>query len=190
MKKKLTKTKFKSALGLTHYLINRAVCLGVVILVCSNAWADNLFVSASDGSGNIYEFTPTGVRSTFASGLDGVGSLAFDKAGNLFVADTPAEIGGAGAGKIYIFTPEGLRTTFASGLNFPKLAFDRAGNLFVADLSTGAIFKFAPNGTKSTFASGLNTTTGLACDSAGNLFVAEYGSGVKGGSINGVPVIY
>src|SRR6266566_7020345 len=189
MKNKPTETKFKSALGLTYHLFSRVACLGAVILICSSALAEDLFVSDVVG-GSIYEFTPGGVRSTFVSGLDGVGSLAFDKAGNLFVADTPAEIGGAGAGKIYIFTPEGLRTTFASALNFPKLAFDRAGNLFVADLSTGTIFKFAPNGTKTTFASGLNTTTGLACDSAGNLFVSQYGSGVKGGTINGVPVIY
>src|SRR6266487_539693 len=181
MKKKLTKTKFKSAVGAAGHLFSRIVCLGAVSLICSSALAQNLFVADSGGSGNIYEFTPAGVRSIFASGLSYPSGLIFDSAGNLFAAVN---------GTIYKFTPAGVRTTFAVGFNLPKLAFDRGGNLFVSDLGTGAIFKFGPNGTKSTFASGLNTTTGLACDSAGNLFVSEYGSGVKGGTLNGVPVIY
>ena len=66
------------------------------------------------------------MRSTFASGLNDPSGLAFDSAGNLFVAD-------AVSGAVYKFTPAGVRTTFASGLSYPNgLAFDRAGNLFVA----------------------------------------------------------
>ena len=69
------------------------------------------------GSGNIYEFTPGGTRSTFASGLNGPLGLAFNSAGNLFEADQ-------GTGHIYEFTPGGTRSTFASGLNSPTfLAF-------------------------------------------------------------------
>jgi sugar lactone lactonase YvrE len=45
-------------------------------------------------------------RSTFASGSGEPQGLAFDRAGNLFVAD------GGGVDK---FTPAGVRTTFASG---------------------------------------------------------------------------
>src|SRR5204862_271399 len=41
MKNKLTETKFKSALGLTCYLIGRAVCFGAVMLICSSALAQN-----------------------------------------------------------------------------------------------------------------------------------------------------
>src|SRR6266704_2650798 len=91
MKNHETKTKFKSTLGVARHLFSRAVCLGAVVLICSSAPAQNLFVS--DGfsdSGNIYKFTPDGVQSTFASGLNasgtsGPGVLAFDSAGNLFV---------------------------------------------------------------------------------------------------------
>ena len=76
--------------------------------------------------GAVYKFTPAGVRTIFASGLqlpDRVG-LAFDSAGNLFVA---ADV------TIYKFTPTGARTTFATVQNGANgLAFDRAGNLFVA----------------------------------------------------------
>jgi hypothetical protein len=104
MKNKQTKTKFDSAFRAGSQLIARVVCLGAIILICSSAPGQNLFVSSDAGGGNIYEFTPNGVRSTFASGL--TGALAFDKAGNLFVADR-------GNGAIYKITPAGLRTTFA-----------------------------------------------------------------------------
>jgi len=45
----------------------------------------NLFVSDA-GNNAIYQFTPDGTRSTFASGLNSPDYLAFDSAGNLFVA--------------------------------------------------------------------------------------------------------
>src|SRR6266566_4101932 len=105
MKNKQTETKFKSARGVAGHLFSQVLCLGALILICSSAPAQNLFVSA----GNIYEFTPAGVRSTFASGLDGPEGLAFDSAGNLFVADTFT------SGAIYKFTPDGMRSTFALG---------------------------------------------------------------------------
>ena len=163
MKNKQTETKSESAPGLACYLFGRVLCLGAVILICSSAPAQNLFMSdgysgISHTLGHIYKFTSNGASSTFAGGLDGPEGLAFDSAGNLFVS-----IGG----NIYEFTPAGVRSTFASG-TFGALAFDAAGNLFVAD--GGSIYKFAPGGTRSTFASG--TSGALAFDAAGNLFVA------------------
>ncbi len=116
MKNRQTETKFKSVLAFAGYLFSRVVCLGAIILICSSAPAQNLFVG--DGSSNnIYEFTPTGVRSTFASGISG--ALAFDKSGNLFAA-------AGGSGAIYKFTPNGVPTTFASG-------FDGNGTLLASN---------------------------------------------------------
>jgi hypothetical protein len=92
----------------------------ILILLTALAQGQNLFVS-DWGSGNIYEFTPGGTQSTFASGLDHPVGLAFDSAGNLFEADH-------GSGNIYEFTPSGTCSTFASGLGLPTgLAFDSAG---------------------------------------------------------------
>jgi hypothetical protein len=51
------------------------------------------------------------VESTFASGLSGLGEMAFNSTGNLFVASS--------SGTIYEYTPGGVQSTFASGLNEP-----------------------------------------------------------------------
>ena len=114
----------------------------------------NLFETDS-GSGSIFEFTPSGAKSTFAVGLNPIG-LAFDSSGNLYEADRSAN-------SIFKFTPAGIRSTFASGLSFPYgLVFDSSGNLYATDgysgenqTATGHIYKFAPDGTRTTFASGL-----------------------------------
>ena len=172
MKNKQTERKSRSGFGLTRHLIGGVLCLAVISLICSSASAQNLFAVDVQGPiyGNIDEFTPNGVRSTVASGLDSAQGLAFDQAGNLFVADD---------GIIDRFTPNGVRSTFAVGLSGPfGLAFDSAGNLFVADRFDGHIYKFTPAGVRTTFASGLSIPNGLAFDRAGNLFVAA-GDGVS-----------
>jgi sugar lactone lactonase YvrE len=122
------------------------------------------------GSGTVFKFTPSGVKTTFASGLPAPAGVAFDSSGNLFVADN------TGNGEIFKFTPSGTKTTFASGLT-PEggLAFDGSGNLLETDPET--IFKFSPSGTKSTFASSLVSPTGLAFDRSGNLFVTDVNEG-------------
>jgi sugar lactone lactonase YvrE len=147
------------------------ICAGAVLLVAPGAQAQNLFVSDYISSGPVYEFTPGGAQSTFATGLNGSWGLAFDSTGNLFEADALSD-------HIYRFTSGGARSTFASGLSFPDaLAFNRAGNLFEGDLNSGNIYEFTPGGTRSTFAAGLNHPNALAFNSAGNLFEADFASG-------------
>jgi sugar lactone lactonase YvrE len=85
----------------------------------------NLFVSTNcfapdvcaPGSDTILKFTPTGVESTYATGLTNPRGLAFDSSGNLFVAETNP----APDGDILKYPPGGgSSTVFASGLNVPQ----------------------------------------------------------------------
>ena len=178
--------------------------------------AGNLYVANNSGggggNGSIEKFTPSGVASVFAadpgdgSVLCGPEGLAFDSAGNLYVAND--------GGWIEKFTPNGTPSLFVadpgdgSVLNNPfGLAFDSAGNLYAAnnfggDNGFGTIEKFTPNGTPSLFAADpgdgsiLNSPAGLAFDSSGNLYAANYNGGVNEyGSIekftpNGTPSIF
>jgi sugar lactone lactonase YvrE len=157
------------SLRLAPTLVVAAVFILSIAAQLAYANPGDLFESDYSNS-NIYEFTPGGTQSTFASGLYAPQGLAFDSAGNLFEGDI-------GSSNIYEFTPGGTRSTFASGVNPYGLAFDSAGNLFEADFGSGAIYEFTPGGTRSTFASGLYHPIGLAFDSAGNLFVADQFSG-------------
>jgi glucose/arabinose dehydrogenase len=76
----------------------------------------DLFV-ADETAGNIYEYTPNGTQSTFATGLDHPFGLAFNSSGNLFEADSYSAT-------IYEFTANGTKSTFATGLSAPQgLAF-------------------------------------------------------------------
>jgi DNA-binding beta-propeller fold protein YncE len=152
-----------------------SICAGAVLLVACSVRAQNLFVSVYPS--HIYEFTPSGAQSIFASGLTPQG-LAFNSAGDLFVANAPI----IGASNIKEITPGGVISTFATGLAYPQgLAFNSAGDLFVVDAggSDSYIYKYTPGGARSTFAfvQGQGPADGLAFNSAGDLFVSCPDSG-------------
>ncbi len=112
--------------------------------------------------------------STFAgNGISDPEGLAFDAAGNLYVANDVA-------GTISKVTPAGAVSTFvSSGIGEPRApAFDAAGNLYVISYSftdgSFTISKVTPAGAVSTFFSrGLEGPTALAFDAAGNLYVVN-----------------
>lgn len=126
-------------------------------------------------------------------------SIAFDSAGNLFIADTFNSV-------IRKVDSSGLITTFAgtgtagytgdgglatlAKLNYPQaITFDNAGNLFIADTVNSVIRKVDKNGVITTVAgngftdfygdgglatrAALNNPRGIAIDAAGNLFIAD-----------------
>jgi len=154
----------------------------------------NLFVSQKSqdldaGEGVILQFASDGSRKVFASGLSNPKGLAFDSAGNLYVAVPSRNV-------ILKFAPDGRQTTFASGISKPhRLAFDAFGNLFVTDPTANSIFEISPSGVVSTLATNTSTTqhlNDLAFDSNGNLFVT-FGSSVVEflsdvGGLESVPV--
>jgi hypothetical protein len=91
----------------------------IALALCATAPAGAQILFEADwGSGNIYEFAPTGARTTFISGLDQAVALAFDSSSNLFVAN-------GYTGNITEIRTDGTQTNFASGLSYPfGLAFD------------------------------------------------------------------
>jgi DNA-binding beta-propeller fold protein YncE len=110
-------------------------------------------------------------------------SLAFDGAGNLFVA-------GLLSSRVWKVSPEGWITTIYRGGQPFGVAADATGNLFFMDFDTQRVRKVTPDGTLSTIAGGgtklprtadggpatearLNGAAELAVDTAGNLFISE-----------------
>jgi parallel beta-helix repeat protein len=133
-----------------------------------------------------------------ASGLYGPHCIAFDKTGNLYVANEgytapPDYLPGTTITKI---TPDGQVSTFANGFVGPAgIAFDKQGNLWVGDdghtyPGDGLgynIWKIAPDGTVTPGSSFLfdNPNT-LAFDKDWNLFVAATGGDIWKIGKNGV----
>src|SRR5262249_28451219 len=134
MKTTVTENKSRFVRALVARLIAIAVCLGAVILICSRASAENLFVTAyintpnnpnmsadlnaaeilNDASfGAIAKFTWDGQQSIFARGLTAPADLAFDKAGNLFFTDCSECLTPHSSLIIYKVTPNGVWSTFA-----------------------------------------------------------------------------
>ena len=97
-----------------------------------------------------------GAATTFATGFHNPAGLAFDAAGNLYVANLTANT-------VSEVTPGGVVTTFATGFSGPAgLAFDAAGNLYVANRSNNTVSEVTPGGVVSTFATGFSAPSFLA----------------------------
>jgi len=104
----------------TKILRNIFLSLGAIFALAITAHAQNLYVSANiGGSHKIFEFTPSGVQSIYASGLTQPRGLAFDSIGNLFAANNP-EPGDKDIeiGKVLKFNLRNHVSTFGSGANF------------------------------------------------------------------------
>ena len=125
----------------------------------------------------VHAFSSTGTDlGVFCSVANPTG-LAFDQAGNLFVASDAV-----GGYSILKFAPDGSSTVFATnGLDAPHaLAFDGDGNLYVANAQNDTIVKYTPDGASSVFADasqGLRHPVDLLFDSAGTLFVTNIQGG-------------
>jgi uncharacterized protein (TIGR03437 family) len=187
----------------------------------SGSRVNNPLYNTAPGSCLIYVTTPGGGLSTFAgNGIcghsgdggpateamisPGVGGLAVDEDGNVYLAEAAADY-------IRKITPDGIITTIAgtgepghfsgdggpalaASFNVPQsLVLDNLGNLLVSDQNNGAIRQISPKGIISTIAGtgvfsipfsgdgGPATQAqflickGLAIDGNGNIYVADSG---------------
>ncbi len=145
-------------------------------------------------SGTIFGHSVTAdTVTTIASGLDNPDGLAFDPAGNLYIANLYAgtvsvlpKSGGTLFGQSV--SADTVATIASTGDTAAGLAFDPAGNLYVADEEGGTVSVLPKTSgtlsghsvtadTLATIVSGLNGPAGLAFDQAGNLYIAIIGDG-------------
>ena len=118
--------------------------------------AGNLYGTSADST--IAKVALDGTRSLFyAPRLSQPYGLAFDPAGNLYVAND-------GNSTIEKFAADGTGSLFAStNLSFPDaLAFDALGNLYVGNLGIDTVEIFTPDGVGTTFASNVDRPVALA----------------------------
>jgi sugar lactone lactonase YvrE len=159
-------------------------CLSVVTTGTASIHDNDLFASVNgspqNGAGSLYQYTPGGTKTVFASGFDEPRGLVFDTAGNLFMATNTRDASNHFHGTILKLTTEStLATGFPTDFFLEGLAIDSAGNLYVVANNNNdpnlasTIFEISPSGGISTFGSIPGQGTGVAFDSTGNLFVAS-----------------
>jgi len=124
------------------------------------------------------------VAATFAS----PNAIAFDKQGNLYVADTNnnriRRIDTSGmvstavgdGGPVYNQDPMCLPDQPGFLSNPRGVAVDAAGDVFVSDTGKSRLLKIAPDGAQTTIASKFLGPQGVLVDNAGNVFVTDTGN--------------
>jgi DNA-binding beta-propeller fold protein YncE len=173
--------------------LNITIAIIVLLLSCigsqtADAAPGDLFASVNgtggNGGGFIYKYSPTGVQSTFASGLSRPRGLAFDSAGNLFVATNFSNNATLNC-TILKIAPDGTQNVFAilGGYTGEGVAIDSSDNVFVMTFNSllpgptrSKIYKFTPAGVQMAFGflpGKGGQGFGLAFDSAGNLFAVD-----------------
>jgi DNA-binding beta-propeller fold protein YncE len=164
------------------YSVFAVAILPAIGALTAKGESGDLFVSVDGASGNgfICKYNPNGMRNTVAFGLSRPRGLAFDSAGNLFVATnycdattwchpTILKVAPGGATTIFATIPDSF---FAQGV-----AIDRSDNVFVMAISWSndfsIIFKLTPKGGRRSFGFVPGHGLDLAFNSEGNLFAAD-----------------
>jgi hypothetical protein len=116
---------------------------------------------------------PSNVPTIFADAADGLDDpvdMAFDDAGNLFVADF-------GNGRIHKISPGGVASVAATAASPGALTRDAAGNIYVGEYFTRKVLKIAPDGTVSTYVTQVypenERLTMLYADTDGSLYAGD-----------------
>ena len=107
----------------------------------------------------------------FASGFQGPWGMAFDDAGDLFVAEQFV-------GQVSRVTPAGAASVFATGIPGPfGVAFDGFGDLLVTSGGDGNVYKVSGAGVPTAFLTDLMSPFAITTGPDGSIWVADGGDG-------------
>jgi MBG domain (YGX type)/PASTA domain len=125
------------------------------------------------GQGPAIAFSPAVQTILLPSGLSGVGNLAVDAAGDVFVTDY-------NSGQTLELMPGGGQTSIVTNGQACQagVAVDGAGDVFVSSTCANNVVELTPGGVQTTVGSGFTSPQSLAVDGAGDVFIADAGSGL------------
>lgn len=104
-----------------------------------------------------------------ASGFEAPAGLAFDRQGNLYVANFLSNT-------VERINADGSRAVFSSGANLKGpigLVVDGTNNLYVANYAGGTVARISPAGVSTVIGTGFRKPYYLTLDKDGNLFVSQ-----------------
>jgi sugar lactone lactonase YvrE len=136
--------------------------------VTSSNLAPTKPASSPQGGGAVAVLANTTVR-VIATGFNAPAGLAFDKQGNLYVANYNSST-------IDRVNVDGSRSQFSSGANLKGpigLVVDASNSLYVANYTSGTVARISPSGVSTIIATGFKQPYYLALDKDGNLYVSQ-----------------
>jgi len=143
-----------------------ATGFGVVYSIALDA-SNNVYVG---DAAHLWKIPAGGGTPVTLGNLSAPVGLAFDPAGNLYVADNA----GGDAG-VYKMTADGTgQTRIDNGIPAPAyVAFDANGNLFIGDQHNHALYEIPVGGAQKQVASTLVGPVSLTTDPSGNIYLAD-----------------
>ena len=125
-------------------------------------------VEASSGNNPIAVIDGASAQ-VIANGFSAPSGLAFDRIGNLYVANFVTNV-------IDRISPDGRKSQFSTNVNLKGpigLICDNDNNIYVANYLAGTVTRINPAGIAQVIVSGLKKPYYLAMDKDGNLFVSQ-----------------
>lgn len=136
------------------------------LLLCGHASAAFIYVSNAGGNKVTYLNAGGGNSPTLVSGISVPSGMAFDPAGNLYIAESSAS-------QIRKYTPGGVLSVFASVPRPSPMAYDsNTDTMCVGGFDNGIIYKLAMSGIATPFATVPANPRKIVIGAGGSLYVS------------------